>query len=110
MARRHRLTLALSNQKRLCNMKRHLTSLLAFVACLALPMPAIAVDLRNEDSVRYAVIVEESTSKQTHILRPGEALPDICYRCDITVEGVGSISAQPGDTIVIRNRSFQVVS
>lgn len=91
-------------------MKRPLVRILVVAMCVGLPVPAFAVDLINEDKIRYEVVIEDSGHTRTHILRPGEALPDICHRCDIIIEGVGSITAQPGDTIVIRRRTFQVVS
>ena len=91
-------------------MKRPLIRFLVVTMCVVLPAPAMAIGLINEDQIRYEVVVEDSGHTRTHILRPGEALPDVCHRCDISVEGVGSISAQPDDTIVIRRRSFQVVS
>ena len=91
-------------------MKRHL--LLLSVAMFAvIPVePAIAVNLINEDRVSYDVVVHDPTGARMHVLGPAAVLPDVCYRCDITVDGVGRISAEPGDTIKIRNRSFQVGS
>lgn len=91
-------------------MKQHLFPFSVAIVAMALTTPTMAVDLVNEDLVRYEVVVQDADGTRTHVLRPEEALPAICYRCNITVEGAGPISTEPGDTIVIRNRSFRVSS
>lgn len=91
-------------------MKRFLLLSMLMVASTALPRQALAVDLINEDEVAYDVLIEEADSKRTLSLRPGESVPDICRSCDITVDGIGTISTQHGDTIIIRGRNFQVTS
>ena len=82
----------------------------ALLASFALVAPALAVDLVNEDRVRYRVTVVDETGERDYVIGAGESLFEICIQCDIRIEDVGSIAAQPDDVIIIRNRELVVSS
>jgi hypothetical protein len=80
------------------------------LAGLLLPPTAHAVNLTNEDSVAYRILVVDQAGKREVLIAPGEMLWDICYRCDITLKDVDTISAEPTDTVSIQNGKLSVLS
>jgi hypothetical protein len=69
-----------------------------------------AADLTNEDAVPYAVQIQDSAGQREVIIVPGETLLDICQRCHIAVGDNGAVSAEPTNTIIIRNGKLSVSS
>ena len=77
---------------------------------ILVPQAAIAVDLVNEDNVAYQVRIVDESGEREVIITPRETLVDICYRCEISIEDVGTISAEPTDTIIIQNGEMSIIS
>jgi hypothetical protein len=91
-------------------MKSWLLAAFIALAGLVLTGTAHAVNLTNEDSIAYRVLVVDEAGKREIIIMPGETLSDICYRCDITLEDVDTISARPTETVIIENGKLALAS
>ncbi|TAL31521.1 MAG: hypothetical protein EPN93_17150 [Spirochaetes bacterium] len=63
---------------------------------------AWAVDLKNEDSQTYTVRIHETGTTHTSI-GSSTTMASICSSCEIEVEGVGSVRASGGETVVIKD-------
>ena len=74
------------------------------------PQAAIAVDLVNKDNVAYQVRIVDDSGERQVIITPRETLVDICFRGEISIEDVGTISAEPTDTIIIQNGELSIIS
>jgi hypothetical protein len=65
-------------------------------------VPVWAVDLKNEDSQTYTVLIHETGTTHTSI-GSSTTMASICSSCEIEVEGVGSVRASSGETVVIKD-------
>lgn len=72
-------------------------------AGLALSASAAAVDLKNEDSRKYEVKVEEGASTTSTSIEGNTTKVSICSDCKITVVGVGTVEASGSDVVVIKD-------
>ena len=82
---------------------RALSCLALAVATLGLATTAAAVDLKNEDSKKYDVKVEEGAATTSTSIEGNTTKVSICSECRITVVGVGTVEASGSDVLVIRN-------
>ena len=72
-------------------------------ATLGFAATAAAVDLKNEDSKKYDVKVEEGATTTSTSIEGNTTKVSICSECKITVVGVGTVEASGSDVLVIKN-------
>ncbi len=72
-------------------------------ATLGFAATAAAVDLKNEDSKKYDVKVEEGAATTSTSIEGNTTKASICSECKITVVGVGTVEASGSDVLVIKN-------
>ena len=79
-------------------------SCFAFAAAtLGFAATAAAVDLKNEDSKKYDVKVEEGAATTSTSIEGNATKVSICSECKITVVGVGTVEVSGSDVVVIKN-------
>lgn len=74
----------------------------------AVACAAGAVDLKNEDSATYTIVIHDGPTATTSSIAGNTTRPGICSECTIDVEGVGTIEAAGDTVVVIRNGELSV--
>jgi len=67
----------------------------------------MAVDLKNEDSNSYDVVIEDGGSTNSSIGGNTTQL-SICSSCKIIVKGVGEVSVSGSSTVLIKDGKISV--
>jgi hypothetical protein len=78
------------------------------LTALAFATPALAVDLVNKDSESYKVNLIDGASTTRSSIGSNTTQMSVCSSCTIEVEGVGSVDAPEGSTVVIQNGQIAV--
>lgn len=78
------------------------------LTAVALATPALAVDLANKDSEGYKVNLIDGASTTRSSIGSNTTQMSVCWSCTIEVEGVGSVEAPEGSTVVIENGQISV--
>lgn len=79
---------------------------LAMVGCLAIS--AMAVDLKNEDSVEYKVIIKDGPTETQSSIAGNTTRASICTDCTLVIEGVGEIAASGDQVVVIKDGAVSI--
>ncbi len=80
---------------------KQITKSLVFLLLLAASVWAI--DLRNEDGVRYEVKIHEGATTLNTSIDANTTIWNICSECEIEVVGVGRVKVKGSGKIVIRD-------
>ncbi len=80
--------------------KRFATIFAALLLCAA---NILAVDLKNEDGVRYEVKIHDGPTTLNTSIDGNSTVANICSSCEIEVVGVGRIKVQNPDRLVIKD-------
>jgi hypothetical protein len=83
-------------------MKTIKTTALIFVIGLALAIPALPADLRNEDGKRYEVKVHDGGTTRNTWIDSNSTIASICSSCEIEVVGVGKLRVSGSDKLTIK--------
>ena len=75
----------------------------SLIILLLLAASVWAVDLRNEDGVRYEVKVHEGSTTLNTSIDANSTIANICSECEIEVVGVGRVKVKGSGRIVIKN-------
>lgn len=81
-------------------------SCILIAAAAALPRPAAAVDVVNEDPQSHRLVLVETGEAMSVTIRPHGSYTDVCAACVVRVVApdgrATEVSAEDGDTVVIR--------
>lgn len=75
----------------------------SLIVTLLLAVGIFAVDLRNEDGVRYEVKVHDGPTTLNTSIDGNSTVVNICSSCEIEVVGVAKIKVKGSETIVIKD-------
>ena len=75
----------------------------SLVVLLLLAASIWAIDLRNEDGVRYEVKIHEGATTLNTSIDANTTIWNICSECEIEVVGVGRVKVKGSGKIVIRD-------
>ncbi len=73
------------------------------VSLFAAALPAVAVDLKNEDSKKYPVKIHSGATSTSSSIEGLMTRPSVCTKCKIEIEGVGSVEASGSDVVIIKD-------
>ncbi len=74
-----------------------------FAALLLSAASVLAIDLKNEDGVRYEVKVHDGPTTLNTSIDGNSTVSNICSSCEIEVVGVGRIKVKGSGTVVIKD-------
>lgn len=81
---------------------------IVIMAALLLASLAWGVDLKNEDSVEYQLLIKDGPTETHSSISGNTTKASICSDCTIVVEGVGEIAAAGDKVVVIKDGALSI--